>query len=235
MLALHPARQPRQSTVTSPELVTALLPCPPRACVWRSPGAFLVKSLMFYSRAFREEKCTQGLMIHFTTDQTPILCSPKKFTIKLVNSLYISMDQTKPTDFCLWGILSSLSMIHLLGPLQASSLKRAHWRGARPSWEDHSTASSCGEGSRGCPGWLQLMPALLPHTMQLCTLWICCPKVGLTQRPKLCLLCHPAASHNQRLSLWAAPNCNSPVQETLATFPHSSMCSCSHLLLSTCS
>lgn len=63
MLAYPPAQQPWQSVVMSPRLVEALLPCPTQGCVWRSPGACLVKSLMFYSRAFREEKTTQWLLI----------------------------------------------------------------------------------------------------------------------------------------------------------------------------
>lgn len=81
-LALPPAQQPWQSLVMSPRLVEALLPCPTQGYVWRSPGACLVKSLMFYSRASREEKSTQWLPIHFAADKTAILCSNKNSSRK---------------------------------------------------------------------------------------------------------------------------------------------------------
>lgn len=74
MLALPSAQQPRQSIVMSPRLVEALIPCPTQGCVLRSPGACLVKSLMFYSGAFREERSAEWLLIH----KTAILCSSNK-------------------------------------------------------------------------------------------------------------------------------------------------------------
>lgn len=81
MLAFPPAQQPWQSIVMSPRLVQALLPCPTQGCVWRSPGACLVKSLMFYSRAFREEKRTQWFT-DFAAAKTAILCSNKNPSVK---------------------------------------------------------------------------------------------------------------------------------------------------------
>lgn len=151
----------------SPRLAKALLPSPAWGCVWRSPGLFLVKSLMFYSRAFREAKSTQWLMIHSLLIKHQF-CAPKKIH-QQSRELPLYCYGPKSTHFCLRGVpsLSPLSTIHLLGPCMPG-LSKGH------SDVGHCIAGAsqhCQQLRRGLkrPSWVAAAQCHIPCIAPCCS------------------------------------------------------------------